>query len=343
MTDELIEANLLVTVFGGSGFLGRHVVRALARRGWRVRVAVRRPDLAFHLQPLGDVGQIHAVQANLRYPDFVAHALRDAAAAVNLVGILQEQGAQRFDAIQHLGAQTVAKAVQEAGLDIFVHMSAIGADPAGSSLYARTKAFGEAAVRQILPGAIIMRPSVVFGPEDQFFNRFAAMARFMPALPLIGGGQTKLQPVFAGDVATAVALAVEDKATPGTTYELGGPEVATLRQINEFVLKVTGRRRWLVPVSFERAKLARLRHRSRNETVAWPFSRNVQDNQGSGRAVAPRQSRLGASGGRRADFPWPWHRARTVRDLGAFLSLPLPQNRAICGHPRVLRRGSRLA
>ena len=216
---------------------------------------MRRPDRAFHLQPLGDVGQIHAVQANLRYPDFVAHALRDAAAAVNLVGILQEQGAQRFDAIQHVGAQTVAKAVQEAGLDVFVHMSAIGADPAGSSLYARTKAFGEAAVRQILPGAIIMRPSVVFGPEDQFFNRFAAMARFMPALPVIGGGQTKLQPVFAGDVATAVALAVEDKATPGTTYELGGPGFATLRQIDEFVLKVTGRRRWLVPVSFERAKL----------------------------------------------------------------------------------------
>jgi NADH dehydrogenase len=255
MADELTRTNQLVTVFGGSGFLGRHVVRALAQRGWRVRVAVRRPDLAFHLQPLGKVGQIHAVQANLRYPDSVAHALRDAAAAVNLVGILQEQGAQRFDAIQHLGAQTVAKAVQEAGLDVFVHMSAIGADPAGSSLYARTKAFGEAAVRQILPGAIIMRPSVVFGPEDQFFNRFAAMARFMPALPLIGGGQTKLQPVFAGDVATAVALAAEDKATPGTTYELGGPEVATLRQINEFVLKVTCRRRWLVPVSFERAKL----------------------------------------------------------------------------------------
>jgi len=222
MADELTRTNQLVTVFGGSGFLGRHVVRALAQRGWRVRVAVRRPELAFHLQPLGKVGQIHAVQANLRYPDSVAHALRDAAAAVNLVGILQEQGAQRFDAIQHLGAQTVAKAVQEAGLDVFVHMSAIGADPAGSSLYARTKVFGEAAVRQILPGAIIMRPSVVFGPEDQFFNRFAAMARFMPALPLIGGGQTKLQPVFAGDVATAVALAAEDKATPGTTYELGG-------------------------------------------------------------------------------------------------------------------------
>jgi uncharacterized protein YbjT (DUF2867 family) len=255
MANELSGANRLVTVFGGSGFIGRHVVRALAQRGWRVRVAVRRPDLAFHLQPLGDVGQIHAVQANLRYPDSVVHALRDAAAAINLVGILQESGAQRFDAIQHLGAQTVAKAAKEAGLGVIVHMSAIGADPAGSSAYARTKAFGEAAVRQILPGAIIMRPSIVFGPEDQFFNRFAAMARLMPALPLIGGGETKLQPVFAGDVATAIALAVEGKATPGTTYELGGPEVATLRQINAFVLKVTGRRRWLVPVSFPRAKL----------------------------------------------------------------------------------------
>ena len=167
----------------------------------------------------------------------------------------RNSGAQRFDAIQHLGAQTVAKAVKEAGVGVIVHMSAIGADPAGSSAYARTKAFGEAAVRQILPGAIIMRPSVVFGPEDQFFNRLAAMARLMPALPLIGGGETKLQPVFAGDVATAIALAVEGKATPGTTYELGGPEVATLRQINAFVLKVTGRRRWLVPVSFPRAKL----------------------------------------------------------------------------------------
>ena len=253
MADELIGADRLVTVFGGSGFIGRHVVRALARRGWRVRVAVRRPDLAFHLQPLGKVGQIHAVQANLRYPDSVAHALRDAAAAVNLVGILQESGAQHFDSIQHLGAQTAAKAVKHAGLGVFVHMSAIGADPAGSSHYARTKAFGEAAVRQILPGAIVMRPSVVFGPEDQFFNRFAAMARFMPALPLIGGGKTKLQPVFAGDVATAIALAVEGNATPGTTYELGGPEVATLRRINEFVLKVIQRHRRLVPVSFERA------------------------------------------------------------------------------------------
>jgi uncharacterized protein YbjT (DUF2867 family) len=231
MADELVRANRLVTVFGGSGFVGRHVVRALARRGWRVRVAVRRPDLAFHLQPLGKVGQIHAVQANLRYPDSVAHALRDAEAAVNLVGILQESGAQHFDAIQHLGAQTVAQAVKEAGIGAFVHMSAIGADPASLSVYGQTKAFGEAAVRICRPDTIILRPSVIFGPEDQFFNRFAAMARFMPMLPLIGGGNT---------------------------YELGGPEVATLRRINEFVLKVTQRRRPLVAVSFRRAEILAL-------------------------------------------------------------------------------------
>lgn len=253
MDDRLVKSDRLVTVFGGSGFVGRHVVRALARRGWRVRVAVRRPELAFHLQPLGTAGQIHAVQANVRYPGSVAHALRDAQAAINLVGILHESGAQRFEAIHHLGAQSIAKAAKQAGTEVFVQVSAIGADPSGSSVYAKTKAFGEAAVRQILPDAIIIRPSVVFGPEDQFFNRFAAMARLMPALPLIGGGVTELQPVFAGDVATAVALAVDGKAKPGTIYESGGPEVATLRRILTFVLTVTGRRRRLIPVSFERA------------------------------------------------------------------------------------------
>jgi uncharacterized protein YbjT (DUF2867 family) len=254
MAEELVKSDRLATVFGGSGFVGRHVVRALARRGWRVRVAVRRPDLAFHLQPLGTPGQIHAVQANVRYPESVAHALRDAQAAINLVGILNESGAQRFDAVHHLGAQSIAKAAKRAGTEVLVQMSAIGADPSGSSVYAKTKAFGEAAVRQILPDAIIMRPSVVFGPEDQFFNRFAAMARLMPALPLIGGGATKLQPVFAGDVATAIALAVDGKAKPGTIYELGGPEVATLRRIMTFVLTVTGRRRRLISISFGRAR-----------------------------------------------------------------------------------------
>jgi uncharacterized protein YbjT (DUF2867 family) len=254
MAEELVKTDRLVTVFGGSGFVGRHVVRALALRGWRIRVASRRPDLAFHLQPLGDVGQIHAVQANVRHPQSIAHALRDAQAAINLVGILQESGAQRFDAIHHLGAQSIAKAAKHAGTEVFVQMSAIGADPSGSSLYAKTKAFGEAAVRQILPDAVIMRPSVVFGPEDQFFNRFASMARLMPALPLIGGGATKLQPVFVGDAAAAIALAVDGKAAKGTIYELGGPEVATLRRIITFVLTVTGRRRRLIPVSFGRAR-----------------------------------------------------------------------------------------
>jgi uncharacterized protein YbjT (DUF2867 family) len=254
MADELVKTGRIVTVFGGSGFVGRHVVRALAQRGWRIRVAVRRPDLAFHLQPLGKVGQIHAVQANVRYPDSVARALRDAEAVVNLVGILDESSAQKFDAVHNLGAQTVAKATAEAGIGSLVQISAIGADPASASLYANTKAFGEQAVRLAHPDAIIMRPSVVFGPEDQFFNRFATMARFMPALPLIGGGGTKLQPVFVGDVATAIALAVEGKAKPGTIYELGGPEIATLRRIVEFVLTITERKRWLVPVSFGRAK-----------------------------------------------------------------------------------------
>jgi uncharacterized protein YbjT (DUF2867 family) len=253
MNGEIAKTARLVTIFGGSGFVGRYVARALAQRGWRIRVASRRPDLAFHLQPLGGVGQIHAVQANVRYPESVAHALRDAQAAVNLVGIMHQRGAQRFDAIQHLGAENIAKAAKQAGLEIFVQMSAIGVDPSAASAYAQTKAFGEAAVRQVMPDAIIVRPSVIFGPEDQFFNRFAAMARFMPALPLIGEGKTKFQPVFVGDVAEAIALAIDGKAVPGTTYELGGPEIATLREIITFILSVTGRTRRLAPLSFKSA------------------------------------------------------------------------------------------
>ncbi len=255
MADELVKTGRLVTVFGGAGFVGRHVVRALARRGWRVRVASRRPDLAFHLQPSGKVGQIHAVQANLRYPDSIARALRDAEAVVNLVGLLSESGAQNFDAIHNLGAQALAKAAEDANIGTFVHVSAIGADPEHGSDYARTKGLGEQAVRIFRPKAIIFRPSVVFGPEDDFFNRFAAMARFLPALPLIGGGATKLQPVFVGDVAAAIALAVDGKAEPRTTYELGGPDIATLRRIIEFILTVTERKRWLVSVPFAEAKL----------------------------------------------------------------------------------------
>ncbi|HKH80358.1 MAG TPA: complex I NDUFA9 subunit family protein [Methylovirgula sp.] len=255
MNESLKRSDRLVTVFGGSGFLGRHVVRALAEQGWRILVATRRPDLAFHLQPLGGVGQIHAVQANLRYPDSIAAALRKADAVVNLVGILRPSGAQSFDAVHRLGARNLALAAREAGIESLVQVSAIGADPSSPSLYARSKAAGEQAVREAMPGAVILRPSVVFGPEDQFFNRFAAMARIMPALPLIGGGLSKLQPVYAGDVATVVALALDGKVEPGTTYELGGPEVRSLREIMAFILAVTERKRLLLPIPFGLAKL----------------------------------------------------------------------------------------
>jgi uncharacterized protein YbjT (DUF2867 family) len=246
MNESMKRADRLVTVFGGAGFLGRYVVRALAKQGWLVRVAVRRPELAFHLQPSGGVGQITAVQANLRYPDSLASALRHADAAVNLVGILRESGKQTFELVHHEGARNVAAAVADAGLGPFVHLSAIGADPKSASAYARSKAAGETAVRGILPGATILRPSVVFGPEDQFFNRFASLARLAPALPLIGGGTTKLQPVYAGDVAKAVTAALDGKATPGAIYELGGPDVRTMREILEFILRETQRKRLLI-------------------------------------------------------------------------------------------------
>lgn len=239
----------LVTVFGGSGFIGRHVVRALARRGYRIRVAVRRPELAGHLQPLGRVGQIHAVQANVRYPESVAAAVRDAEIVINLVGILYERGRQRFEAVQAEGAGHIARAAAAAGARM-IHGSAIGADRDSESVYARTKAAGEAAVSAAAPDAVIFRPSVVFGPEDDFFNRFAALARVLPALPLIGGGYTRFQPVFVGDVAEAVAKAADREARPATVYELGGPDVKTFKELMEFVLATIERRRLLVPIPF---------------------------------------------------------------------------------------------
>src|SRR5262249_46115657 len=183
--------NTLITVFGGSGFLGRHVVRALCKRGYRIRVAVRRPELAGHLQPLGQVGQIHAVQANLRYPDTVEAAARGADALINLVGILFERGRQRFQTVQSFGAEAVALAASAHGARL-VHVSALGANENSRSLYARSKAQGEKLVLAAVPGATILRPSIVFGPEDDFFNRFAAMARLLPALPLAGGGPPRL-------------------------------------------------------------------------------------------------------------------------------------------------------
>jgi uncharacterized protein YbjT (DUF2867 family) len=244
----------LVTIFGGSGFIGRNVVRALCKRDYRLRVAVRRPELAGHLQPLGKVGQIHAVQANLRYPASVAAAMRDSHVAINLVGILAEGGAQRFDAVQGEGAGAVARAAAAVGARM-VHVSAIGADADSPSRYARSKAAGEAAVFSAVPAATIMRPSIVFGPEDQFTNRFAALARMSPMLPLIGGGATKMQPVYVGDVATAIADAVDGKTNAGATYELGGPEVLTMREIMDVILATIDRRRTLVSLPFGLAKL----------------------------------------------------------------------------------------
>ncbi len=244
----------LVTVFGGSGFLGRHVVRALAQRQYRIRVAVRRPELCGHLRPMGRVGQIHAVQANLRYPQSVAAAVRDADVVVNLVGILFERGRQRFDAVQSAGAEAVAQAAAAGGAPV-VHVSAIGADANAPSRYARAKAEGERRVLGAAPDAVIVRPSIVFGPEDDFFNRFAALARMAPALPLPGGGHTRFQPVFAGDVAEAIARAVDGELKPGTIYELGGPDVSTFKELMEFVLATIQRRRLLVPVPFALLKL----------------------------------------------------------------------------------------
>jgi uncharacterized protein YbjT (DUF2867 family) len=245
----------LVTVFGGSGFVGRHVVRALAKRGWRVRAAVRRPDLAGHLQPMGIVGQIMPVQANLRYPDSVVRAVDGADAVVNLVGILYETGRQSFDAVQAEGPRAIAKAAVRAGISNMVQMSAIGADPESPAIYARTKAAGEKAVLAEVPSATILRPSIIFGPEDNFFNQFAGLARMLPALPLIGGGVTKFQPVFVGDVAEAVALALDGKTKPGAAYELGGPRVWSFREILEYILKETQRSRPLVPLPFGIAEL----------------------------------------------------------------------------------------
>ncbi len=244
----------LVTIYGGSGFLGRHVVRALAKRHYRIRVAVRRPELAGHLQPLGRVGQIHAVQTNLRNAASVEAAARDAHVVVNLVGILFERGRQRFDAVHAYGAEQVALAAHAHGASL-VHVSAIGADENSRSEYAQTKAKAEKLVLAAQPQAVIMRPSILFGPEDDFFNRFAGMARMSPFLPLIGGGATRFQPVFVGDVAAAIADAVDGKLRGGTTYELGGPEVKTFKELMQFVLATIERKRILLPIPFFAAKL----------------------------------------------------------------------------------------
>ncbi len=245
----------LVTVIGGSGFLGRHIVQALARQNYRVRVAVRRPDLAGHLQPLGGVGQIHSVQANLRYPASVQAACEGADAVINLAGLLSESGKQTFPAVHVFGARVAGRAAEDAGAQHVVHLSAIGADPESAAEYGRTKAQGELEIRDGFADATILRPSVVFGPEDDFFNRFAGLARFAPALPLIGGGQMRFQPVFVGDVAAAVCAVLDGDGAKGKTYELGGQQVMTFEEVLTYILETVQRKRLLVPLPFAAARL----------------------------------------------------------------------------------------
>lgn len=246
---EAIEQPQLVTIFGGSGFVGRHVVQALAKRGYRIRVAVRRPHLAFHLQPLGQVGQIVAVQANLRNRTSIERAVRGADHVVNCVGILFESGQNTFAAIQNQGARAVAEATRDVGATL-THVSAIGADPKSRSAYARTKGRAEQAIMETLPEAVIVRPSILFGPEDKFYNKFADMARFSPVIPLIGGGKTRLQPAYVADVAEVVARAVDGVVPASRIYELGGPDVMTFRQSMEEMLRVIDRRRFFVSLPF---------------------------------------------------------------------------------------------
>ncbi len=246
MADDAFQRSRLATVFGGSGFLGRHIVRALVREGWRIRVAVRRPDLAAFLQPIGGVGQIQAVQANLRFPASIAAALEGVSMVVNAAGVKAESGAQTYRAVHVDGAHAVAAAAAAAGADAYAHLSGIGSDAKSDSPYVASKGLGEIATREAFPGATILRPSVVFGPEDDFFNRFAALACILPVVPLLGGGETRLQPVYVGDVARATAAALSGSAKPGEIYELGGPEVMTLREAAALALRSIERRRLLV-------------------------------------------------------------------------------------------------
>lgn len=242
----------LITVFGGAGFLGRHIVRRLARDGWIIRVAGRDPDRALFLKVCGDPGQVVPIGADVTRAESVIPVVVDADAVINLVGILAPRGHNSFDAVHAQGAANVAAAARDAGAKRLIQLSAIGADPNSPSVYARTKAAGEQAARSAFPDVTILRPSVVFGPEDDFFNRFARMARMLPVLPTF---ETKVQPVYVGDVADAAIKVLDDSATKGTTYELGGPRVMTYREIMEIVLKETGRRRLLMPLPLKVAAI----------------------------------------------------------------------------------------
>lgn len=238
----------LVTIYGGSGFVGRYIARRMAKDGWRVRVAVRRPNEAIFVKPYGVVGQVEPIFCNIRDDASVEAALKGADAVVNCVGILAESGKNTFDAIQAEGAGRIARIAAANGIDTMVHVSAIGADAKGDSVYQRTKAKGEAEVLEHMPRAFILRPSIVFGPEDQFFNRFAGMTRLGPVLPVVGA-DTKFQPVYVDDIAKAAVKALNGQAKPGI-YELGGPDVDTFRELMQQMLETIRRRRLIVNIPF---------------------------------------------------------------------------------------------
>ena len=231
----------VVTVFGGSGFIGRYVVQRLAEQGAVIRVPSRQPPRALFLKPLGAVGQINIEPWNPSAPGAVERLLAGADVAINLVGILFESGRGDFDRVQGRLPGEIGAAASAAGVQRVVQLSAIGADPRSESLYARSKAAGEAALQASFPPATILRPSIVFGPEDGFFNRFARMSQLSPVLPLIGGGRTRFQPVYVGNVADAVLAALAKPETAGRTYELGGPSVYSFKELLTYMLHVTGR------------------------------------------------------------------------------------------------------
>lgn len=244
-----------VTVFGAAGFVGRNVVRQLAEQGIRVRAACRDPEAAAFLKTMGAVGQISTPQANLRFPASIEAAVAGADAVINLAGVLYQSGAQSFDAVHVKGAAAIADAAAKAGVKRLIQMSALGADANSSAKYSQSKAAGEVAVETAFPGATILRPSVIFGAEDNFFNLFASLTRFTPALPLIGGGQTKFQPVYVGDVATAVARILEDPNTVGQTFELGGPRQMSFEEVLRYIVEQTGRKRLFFPWPFALTKI----------------------------------------------------------------------------------------
>ena len=242
----------LVTIYGGSGFVGRYIARRLAKEGWRVRVAVRRPNDAMHVKPYGTPGQVEPVLCNIRDDASVRQVMQGADAVVNCVGILSESGKNRLDAVQAEGPARIARIAAEMGIARMVQISAIGADASAKSDYARTKALGEQGVLAHMPQAVILRPSIVFGAEDQFFNRFASMASSSPIVPVVGAA-TRFQPVYVDDVARAAVLAVQGKAEPGI-YELGGPDVATFRALMQTMLEVIHRRKLIVNIPFPVAR-----------------------------------------------------------------------------------------